>query len=116
MQELDDVREFLLRALPEAPLPTRRVWVLKLETPTRTFALRKMHVPVMPHDAPPWRRQAHLLSDIAEHCRALCLCYSREEVDKMSVKELKALLASRNVDTRSFLERSEFVERAKALL
>ena len=46
----------------------------------------------------------------------LAFTYSREEVDKMSVKELKALLASRNVDTRSFLERSEFVERAKALL
>lgn len=34
----------------------------------------------------------------------------------MSVKQLKALLASRGVDTRSFLERSEFVDRAMALL
>ncbi len=40
----------------------------------------------------------------------------REEVERMSVKDLKALLASRGVDTRSFLERSEFVARAKALL
>lgn len=60
-QELDDVRDFLLRALPNAPPPTR------------------------------------------------------EQVERMSVRELKALLASRGVDTRSFLERSEFVERARAL-
>lgn len=35
VQELDDVREFLLRALPEAPPPTRRVWPLNsgCETP-----------------------------------------------------------------------------------
>ena len=37
MQELDDVREFLLRALPEAPLPTRRAWPQnsECETPMR---------------------------------------------------------------------------------
>ncbi|KAK9825894.1 hypothetical protein WJX81_002532 [Elliptochloris bilobata] len=62
MEELDDVRDFLLRALSDAPPPTR------------------------------------------------------EEVERMSVRELKALLTSRGVDTHSFLERSEFVERAKALL
>ncbi|EIE21132.1 hypothetical protein COCSUDRAFT_37501 [Coccomyxa subellipsoidea C-169] len=41
---------------------------------------------------------------------------SREDIDKMSVKELKQFLHSRSIDTRSFLEKSEFVERAKAAL
>ena len=34
----------------------------------------------------------------------------------MSVRELKAFLLSRSVDTRSILEKSELVERAKAAL
>ena len=52
-------------------------------------------------------------------CVAGCACCrlrGREEVERMSIKDLKALLAGRGVDTRSFLERSEFVARAKALL
>jgi hypothetical protein len=40
----------------------------------------------------------------------------RENVDKMSVKELKLFLHSRSIDTRSILEKSELVERAKAAL
>lgn len=34
----------------------------------------------------------------------------------MSVKELKLFLHSRSIDTRSILEKSELVERAKAAL
>ena len=34
----------------------------------------------------------------------------------MSVKELKAFLQSRSVDTRTILEKSELRDRAKALL
>lgn len=40
----------------------------------------------------------------------------RKEIDTMSVKELKAFLQSRYVDTRSILEKSELRDRAKALL
>lgn len=40
----------------------------------------------------------------------------REDVQRMSVKELKALLASRGVDTRGLLEKSEYVQRALAML
>lgn len=40
----------------------------------------------------------------------------REEIDKMSVKELKAFLQSRSINTRSILEKSELIERAKAAL
>lgn len=45
-------------------------------------------------------------------CHADC----RGDVDTMSVKELKALLQSRSVDTRSILEKSELRDRVKALL
>ncbi|CAK0784199.1 hypothetical protein CVIRNUC_007403 [Coccomyxa viridis] len=41
---------------------------------------------------------------------------TRDEVDAMSVKELKGFLQSRSVDTRSMLEKSELRDRAKALL
>ena len=44
------------------------------------------------------------------------LLYGRDEVDAMSVKELKGFLQSRSVDTRSMLEKSELRDRAKALL
>lgn len=40
----------------------------------------------------------------------------RDEVDSMSVKELKNFLHSRSIDTRSILEKSELIERAKAAL
>jgi hypothetical protein len=40
----------------------------------------------------------------------------REEIEKMSVKELKAFLHSRSIDTRSILEKGELVERAKAAI
>ncbi|CAL5229963.1 g13394 [Coccomyxa viridis] len=39
-----------------------------------------------------------------------------DDVDKMSVKELKAFLQSRSVNTRSILEKSELRDRVKALL
>ncbi|CAL8469253.1 g8794 [Coccomyxa elongata] len=41
---------------------------------------------------------------------------TRDEVDSMSVKELKNFLHSRSIDTRSILEKSELIERAKAAL
>ena len=40
----------------------------------------------------------------------------RDEIDLMSVKELKGFLQSRSVDTRSMLEKRELRDRAKALL
>ena len=40
----------------------------------------------------------------------------RGDLDTMTVKELKAFLQSRSVDTRSILEKSELRDRAKALL
>ncbi len=45
-------------------------------------------------------------------CSAIC----RDDVDKLTVKELKAFLQSRSVDTRSILEKSELRDRVKALL
>ena len=42
--------------------------------------------------------------------------FCRSDVESMSVKELKAFLQSRSVDTRSILEKSELKEHAKALL
>ena len=51
-----------------------------------------------------------LLTDKVAH--VLC----REDIDKMSVKELKQFLHSRSVDTRSILEKTELVDRAKGAL
>ena len=39
-----------------------------------------------------------------------------EEVDAMSVKELRAFLGSRGVSTTGFLEKSEFVAAARQAL
>ena len=40
---------------------------------------------------------------------------SSSDVDGMSVRQLKAFLASRGVDVRGLLEKSDFVAKAKEL-
>ena len=68
VQELDDVREFLLRALPEAPPPTRRVWALsyECEIPTRAFASGLHTFSVMLHNGATVRRLMPSLSGPAQ--------------------------------------------------
>ena len=46
----------------------------------------------------------------------MCGVICRGDVDTMTVKELKAFLQNRSVDTRSILEKSELRDHVKALL
>lgn len=54
-------------------------------------------------------------SEVAVHQRCSVLSCS-EEIDGMSVKELRAFLGGQGVSTTGFLEKSEFVAAAKQVL
>jgi hypothetical protein len=56
-----------------------------------------------------------VLSRSQDHLK-ICKCHFREDVDAMSVKELRAFLGGRGVSTTGFLEKSEFVAAAKEAL
>ena len=46
----------------------------------------------------------------------MCVALCREEVNGFSVRQLREFLGASGVDTRSFFEKSEFLERARELV
>ena len=72
-----------------------------------TIAISQHRLPAVTH---------HMQGAVREMSECDARCNLQDDVDKMSVKELKAFLQSRSVNTRSILEKSELRDRVKALL